>query len=140
MNFPLKISGVAPISMNMAFPTGKGGRRFKSAQYKDFEKEVTKQLQSNYPQYIKAFKDKFDEYQYITMNYRFYFPFINKKGTRINLNSKDVSNCIKIIEDVISKNFGFNDSCVVSICACKIHSENPSIEVDLNTQHINNIL
>ena len=134
-------SGVTPISLNAVYATDfRTKRRFKSKAYKEYEGIIREFLRNDYKHYVGAFKQKAPENYYIKMDIRFYMPIFVKSGDRISLTSKDVSNCIKPLEDIIATEYGFNDSLVVNVCASKVHSAEHKIMVDLFICDINTIL
>lgn len=104
----MKISlDVNPLSSNRAWQ----GRRFKSADYKVFEKEVTALLPVG-----KSFKG------YVRIDYSFYVKNFNR----------DVDNMIKTLQDLLVKR-GYikNDNSIVELHAVKIKSPVNKVEIDI---------
>lgn len=95
---------VEPLTMNMAYPTNKNGRRYLSKQgkeFKDYIEQVTwlskKGLMIN------------PDIHFTRLSIRFFSPkFFTAKKT-ISKNKPDTSNCIKLLEDGIFSALGLND-------------------------------
>ena len=89
---------IKPLTQNQAWK----GRRYKSAAYKQYEKDVNLYLNTlQLPKVIP--KEPF----------HLYLEFGTTKG-------QDCSNSIKLFEDILCKHLGVNDNCVMSIFARKI--------------------
>lgn len=97
---------IKPLSVNSAFQ----GRRFKTPKYKAFEKELLLKL----PTSVELFKK---------MELHIVFGFARK--------SSDLSNPLKLTEDVLSKKYGFNDNQIYKICLEKVVGKGEFIEFEL---------
>lgn len=80
-----------PLSVNKCWQ----GRRFKTKEYKDYEKEINKLLPK---------KLKIPESEYLQLEIRFGLS---------NFKQSDWDNPIKPFQDILSKAYGFNDNKVV---------------------------
>ena len=76
---------IKPLSINVAFQ----GRRFKTEDYKSYEREMFILL----PKTLKIPKGK--------MKLSIVFGFSNK--------ASDIDNCCKLLIDILQKKYGFND-------------------------------
>ena len=116
---------IKPISLNHAYiSTAKFNRviRFPSKEYKQLESKINLILRE-YKNDINKLNQYFDPKKHcIHCSYRFYMPILKKDGT-ISMKSLDLSNCIKVIEDIIFKQFQFDDSQISFLSCEKIHSD-----------------
>jgi Holliday junction resolvase RusA-like endonuclease len=105
-----------------------------------FTSDVNSQLR-NFKTQINKFNNKYsiDEH-YINATYRFYYPILLKAGDKIAKTSKDTSNCVKTIEDVLFAQLIADDSQVININATKIHSKDIRIEIELELKPLKHIL
>lgn len=141
----LSLPYVEPITLNTATKyrtRGKFVQSYKSPAYKDLIKIVNAHLRSkeNY-EALKEFNSYYDpKRHYITAEYRFYYPLITQKKT-ISKNSKDISNLIKSIEDILFDHLpNANDAEVIKVSAMKIHSEEVKTIIQLNTVLLSHIV
>jgi hypothetical protein len=96
--------------------------RFPSKEYKQLESKINLMLRE-YKNDINKINKYFDPKKHcINCSYRFYMPILKKDGT-ISMKSLDLSNCIKVIEDIIFKQFQFDDSQISFLSCEKIHSD-----------------
>jgi hypothetical protein len=96
--------------------------RFPSKEYKQLESKINLMLRE-YKNDINKLNKYFDPKKHcIHCSYRFYMPILKKDGT-ISMKSLDLSNCIKVIEDIIFKQFQFDDSQISFLSCEKIHSD-----------------
>ncbi len=108
-----------PPSVNQAY-AGKA-RRFKSKQYKDWEKLCT-----TYPQKKHTFKYTGKG---LELHYKFFSKWYNKDES---VKKKDVSNYVKLTEDMLCKIIdGLDDKYVWKFSAEKIHSGREEVEVTI---------
>lgn len=116
---------IKPISLNHAYiSAAKFNRviRFPSKEYKQLESKINLILRE-YKNDINKLNKYFDPKKHcIHCSYRFYMPILKKDGT-ISMKSLDLSNCIKVIEDIIFKQFQFDDSQISFLSCEKIHSD-----------------
>jgi Holliday junction resolvase RusA-like endonuclease len=117
---------IEPVSINNSHGFGRG-RRFKLPKTKKFGIELKKQLDQ--------YKEEFDEiyqsfyphkhcihtgiYFYVPKN-KFYTKGTKKEPSKINRNSKDLDNCLKVLNDGVFKYIGIDDCNIVKIEAEKI--------------------
>lgn len=113
---------------------------YKSTEYKDLIKEVNNLLLYGFNKaQIKKFNEVYNESEnYLTAEYRFYYPILTKKNL-ISKRSMDWSNISKPIEDIIFKHLKTDDSQVVSGTVTKIHSEEIKTVVEYSIGHLSSI-
>jgi len=141
MKLEIELINIEPLPLNQVFATDfRTKKRFKSKKYAQFISNVNGQLR-NFKSQINKFNKKYsiDEH-YIVTNYKFYYPILLKSGRKISKTSKDASNLIKTIEDVIFKQLTADDSQVISVSAIKIHSENIRIYAEIELKNIKHII
>lgn len=142
MELVLELPDLKPMSFNQAwrpFVMGKSARMIKSASYKDFEIKLHNILMPK----IKTHKPFVDHVnsgnRYINAEYVFYIKgVITAKGT-ISKRCIDVSNAIKITEDVVFNHLGIDDGLVVNVSATKVESKSNKIVIKLNAYDVANI-
>jgi len=141
MKLNISLLNVQPMSLNQAYSTDKRtNRRFKSKQYTQFTSIIGGQLR-NYKGQITKFNNKYSiEDHYIVATYRFYYPIFVKAGNKISKTSKDLSNSIKTLEDILFSQLIADDSQVINLNVTKIHSQDIRIEVELELKNIKHIL
>lgn len=115
MQIPLK-----PLSINKK-NTISGKRRMiiKSMDARIYEEKINIELDKYYEQ-MTFFKNNITDKEALSFSIVVYIPkgdFFTKKGT-INTKCLDVSNAIKMLEDIIYKRLGLNDG-----LNCKVTSE-----------------
>jgi len=143
MKLELLFNGVSPVSLNNSTGISSRGKfvtKYKNQNYKILESKVNNILR-NYRHEINKFNKKYDEnLNYLTVDYRFYYPILIKSGKRISKTSKDWSNLVKTVEDCIHKHLEADDSQVISGSSTKIQSLKPRIEVDIYLRELRSIL
>jgi len=103
------VLNVKALSVNSAW---KGGARYRTEDYKEFEQEVFYQL----PRFVMIKGE-------VEMNYKFYIK---------NYSRTDVSNLLKCLEDILVKaKIIEDDRFVVKLSAEKIKSEKEKIEIEI---------
>ena len=101
-----------PPSENMAYPTGRNGRRYKSAQLVQFQLDIQRYMQiHNREKHLASqiLKTWLMDSMRLSIILNFYFTkqrLISKKGTTKKL---DVTNRLKAICDSISESLDFDD-------------------------------
>lgn len=111
---------IEPVSVNHSHCFGKGFR-YKLPKTRKYEIELKKQL-SVFKDEFSAFHSSFNPLtNYISASYSFYAPkdFFYTKEKKISKRSKDLDNCIKIVQDNIFKFIGIDDTFVTDIEAVK---------------------
>lgn len=99
-----------PLTVNKAY---RGGRRFKSSYYTDFEREIIYQLPKN----VRIEGE-------VEIHYRFFL--------KNSYSNSDTSNFIKVLEDIIVKcDLIEDDRFVKRLTAEKFRAGKDSIEVDI---------
>lgn len=126
-NFPLK-----PVSLNMAYPTSRNGRRFLSAKGKEFKQAIEWECLKQNGRNIDFNKDN----QYISLEIIFYMKNLFTKKGKINKNKMDCSNAVKLLEDSILGNYKIDDCYVLKIDTEQVQSENDCISVILRTHSV----
>lgn len=141
MKIELSLIGVKPLSLNSAYKTDfKTRRRCKSQGYYRLESKVNYELRK-FKNELAKFNNYFDrEKHYINAEYRFYMPIITKKDKRVSETSGDVSNIIKVIEDLVFKQLLADDSHIINLHASKIHSDKARIEIILQIKDLKHII
>jgi Holliday junction resolvase RusA-like endonuclease len=136
MKINLSLPSVEPLTLNTCTKYRvQGGRyvkAYKSDSYKELEKLINVYLKMpvNKKQ-IDVFNREYDQTRhYLTLEFRFYYPIITKKNC-ISKTSKDISNLVKPIEDIIFDHLVCDDSQVINLSAIKIHSEDIKTIVEL---------
>lgn len=136
MKINLSLPSVEPLTLNTCTKYRvQGGRyvkAYKSEAYKDLEAMINTYLQmpSNKKQ-VDEFNKQYDQTKhYLSLDCRFYYPLITKKNT-ISKTSKDISNLIKPIEDILFKHLVCDDSQVINVNAIKIHSNEIKTIIEL---------
>lgn len=136
MMINLSLPSVEPLTLNTCTKYRvQGGRyvkAYKSDSYKELEKlmHIYLKMPSNKKQ-IDIFNREYDQTKhYLTLEFRFYYPLITKKNT-ISKTSKDISNVVKPIEDILFNHLVCDDSQVISLNAIKIHSEDIKTIIEL---------
>ena len=117
-----------PVSVNSAYQQSKFGRRFLSAEGKEFKRAVFYSLAGKRLEFEALKLDS----EPLAMNLYFFFPAVyNLDGS---IKKIDVSNYIKITEDAICFALGYDDSRHFSVTARKLLDRaNPRIVVYLST-------
>ena len=141
MKLNISLLNIEPLPLNQVYATDfKTKRRFKSKKYTQFTSAVNGQLR-NYKSQINKFNNKYSELDhYLVATYRFYYPILVKSGNRISKTSKDTSNLVKTIEDVLFKQLIPDDSQVININSTKIHSQDIRIEIEIELKNLRHIL
>jgi Holliday junction resolvase RusA-like endonuclease len=140
MKIELSLLGIKSLSLNSAYKTDfKTRRRCKTPGFYRLESKVNYELRK-YRSELSKFNKYFDkEKHYICAEYRFYMPIFTKSGVRINEKSGDVSNLIKIIEDLVFKQLLTDDSYIVDLYATKINSDKVRTDVTLSIKDLKHI-
>lgn len=115
-----------PVSVNSSHRFGRGFR-YKAPKTNKFELELKNQL--------NEFKEELDEFNqsfithkhcihtsiffYVPKN-KFYTKGTKKEPSKINRNSKDLDNCLKVLQDGVFKFIGVDDCNITKIEAEKI--------------------
>jgi len=101
---------IKPLSINQAFQ----GRRYKNNTYLSYERAVMLMLP----------KLKLPEPPYIlTLEFGFSSPLA------------DLSNPIKLFEDILQKKYGFNDKEIFKIVATKVHTKKGKEFINFKIEH-----
>ncbi|MFT5519631.1 MAG: Holliday junction resolvase RusA-like endonuclease [Enterobacterales bacterium] len=142
MNLEVTIRDLKPVGLNNSYTLVSRGRfvsRVKKKHTREFEAQFAKQL-LKYKREIKVFNDAYTYLNHcLILNIRFYIPVLKKNNT-INKRSGDVDGLIKITQDCLFEVLDADDSEVIEVVACKIHSPDYKIVITLNTQCVKTIL
>ena len=82
-----------------------------------------------------AFSPKPDPHVAYKLELAFFFPLLENKGwltgkAKTRFKRKDVTNYIKVLEDIIAKATGVDDSCNMEVVVSKkVDEDNPRIEI-----------
>tara|TARA_R110002167_G_scaffold216993_1_gene421775 strand:+ start:101 stop:526 length:426 start_codon:yes stop_codon:yes gene_type:complete len=141
MKINFSFENIEPLPLNAVYATDfRTKRRFKSKKYTQFESLINNCLR-RYRSDINKFNNKYDiEKFYIVAEYRFYYPITVKANNKVSKTSKDLTNCLKPIEDIIFKQLIADDSQVLQASCSKIHSKDIRIEVTLELKDLKHIL
>lgn len=135
MKVSFEITGLEPPTLNHTHKIAinrKTKKRFpkKTPSYERYESVFLNKMRL-YKSDVNKLNKYFDEKIHcLHIDYRFYIP-VNKKNGQISKTSKDVDNLIKATQDVLFKNFLFDDAFVLKVSSEKIHSEILRVEVDV---------
>jgi Holliday junction resolvase RusA-like endonuclease len=143
MRIEICLDRIEPISLNNSTKiTTRGGfaKKYKTDKYKQLESSMAIALRK-YKNDINKFNNKYNSGKYyLVAEYKFYYPILLKSGEAINKKSKDVSNLIKVVEDILFKQLLADDSEVISVTATKIHSKDIRTEIILELKDLRHVL
>jgi len=123
LNFKFKVEA---LSSNRAYDNRRGGRAL-TKEADRFKKYIYLEAKNQ----LKM--PKFDpENVWIQATYYFYSPRILTKKGLINKNKKDVSSCIKLLQDSIFDAMGLNDVLITRDSSSQFHAKDPFIFVNYN--------
>ena len=143
MQLSIFLENIKPISLNHSHKIttrGKFASKYKTKAYVDLENEMNSAL-IKYKRDILEFNEiyKSGDY-YLTAQYKFYYPILLKTGKAINKRSGDVSNLIKVCEDILFKHLVADDSEIITATVTKTHSEDIRTEIILDLKDLRHIL
>lgn len=127
---------IEPLTMNMAYPTGKNGRRYLSQEGKCFKEYIYHQTR-NHLMKSEGFPACDTGDFFTSMELFFYSPkFLTKTG-KISKNKPDTTNCIKLVEDAVFEAIGLDDYLNIDIDGVRFrYSKTPKIVIILRVHDI----
>jgi Holliday junction resolvase RusA-like endonuclease len=144
MNLFFELPDIKPMTLNHAYTIsarpGMGVRRFPSKEYKQLESKINLLIRK-YKNDIAKFNKKYiPEKHYLCAEYRFYMPILTKKEGKVSQRSVDLSNSVKVIEDIIFKSLNADDCAVINLNVIKVHSEDIRTEISLQIKEVHNLI
>lgn len=129
MNIKLNIK---PISYNQYYRSTRSGKRVKTGAGLAYEEELT-YLLDDYSSELKEFGESLDLHKNIVRTeIKIYNPdYFIQDGSRINKNSPDVDNCIKVLQDKIFDIMGKDDVQARDTRIYDVPSNEWRVEIDM---------
>lgn len=120
---------IEPLTMNMAYPTGRNGVRHLSAKGKVYHRYISIITRLSLSKTNFKFNSKI---HYSSMGIEFYSPCFKTKKNEISKIKPDTSNCIKLLEDAIFETIGVDDYLNIDFDYIRFrYAEKPRIIVEI---------
>ena len=111
-----------PFTLNSAEKSTRGGRRFKTKEFKQWQAIAEKEV-NRYKKQLQMWGSNFDRKKHIVeVQYVWHIPFgkLFTKKLEMSYKSGDTDNYIKPINDIIFRAAGVEDSVVYNVSAKKV--------------------